>query len=166
MSLYRLKINKRSYYDLPNSAFWGWLSMESWPQNLEFRNEPETFHPCVWQYPEIDRFSWKVSLDFLWKVSPKIWNSGIILKTFMHAILRRLEHWSCVWRLPTNKLLKMLLYQTTVLPAKSDSYVMFCLQRYQGLIIDRSLVYYRNPIHRINTQVIYQFVLAQVECTG
>ena len=29
----------------------------------------------------------------------------------------------------------------TVLPAKSDSDVMFCLQRYQGLRIDRSLVY-------------------------
>ena len=29
----------------------------------------------------------------------------------------------------------------TVLPAKSDSYVMFCLQSYQGLISDRSLVY-------------------------
>ena len=29
----------------------------------------------------------------------------------------------------------------TVLPAKSDSGVMFCLQSYQGLIIDRSLVY-------------------------
>ena len=29
----------------------------------------------------------------------------------------------------------------TILPAKSDSEVMFCLQSYQGLIIDRSLVY-------------------------
>ena len=29
----------------------------------------------------------------------------------------------------------------TVLPAKSDSDVIFCLQSYQGLIIDRSLVY-------------------------
>ena len=29
----------------------------------------------------------------------------------------------------------------TVLPAKSDSDFMFCLQSYQGLIIDRSLVY-------------------------
>ena len=28
-----------------------------------------------------------------------------------------------------------------ILPAKSDSEVMFCLQSYQGLIIDRSLVY-------------------------
>ena len=30
---------------------------------------------------------------------------------------------------------------STVLPAKSDSDFMFCLQRYQGLIIDRWLVY-------------------------
>ena len=29
----------------------------------------------------------------------------------------------------------------TVLPAKSDSDFMFCIQSYQGLIIDRSLVY-------------------------
>ena len=29
----------------------------------------------------------------------------------------------------------------TVLPANSDSDVMICLQSYQGLIIDRSLVY-------------------------
>ena len=29
----------------------------------------------------------------------------------------------------------------TVVPAKSDSDVMFCLQSYQGLIIDRSLLY-------------------------
>ena len=32
-------------------------------------------------------------------------------------------------------------YTCTVVPAKSDSDVMFCLQSYQGLIIDRSLVY-------------------------
>ena len=30
---------------------------------------------------------------------------------------------------------------TTVLAAKSDSYIMFCLQSYRGLVIDRSLVY-------------------------
>ena len=29
----------------------------------------------------------------------------------------------------------------TVLPAKSDSDIIFCLQWYQGLIIDRSFVY-------------------------
>ena len=32
-------------------------------------------------------------------------------------------------------------YNTTVLPARSDSDVMFCLQRYKGLRIDKSLVY-------------------------
>ena len=42
LSLQRLEINKRSYYDLHNSAFWGWLSVESQPQNPEFRNNPET----------------------------------------------------------------------------------------------------------------------------
>ena len=31
---------------LLNSAFWGWLSMESQPQNPEFRIDPENFHPC------------------------------------------------------------------------------------------------------------------------
>ena len=30
---------------------------------------------------------------------------------------------------------------STVLPAKSDSDFIFCLQKYKGLIIDRSLVY-------------------------
>ena len=32
-------------------------------------------------------------------------------------------------------------YKHTILPAKSDSDVMFCLQRYKGLIIYISLVY-------------------------
>ena len=49
-------------------------------------------------------------------------------------------------------------YPDTVLPAKSDSDVMFCLQSYQGRIIDRSL-------DMINTQVMYRFALAQVNCT-
>ena len=31
--------------------------------------------------------------------------------------------------------------KSNVLPVKSDSDVMFCLQSHQGLIIDRSLVY-------------------------
>ena len=30
--------------------------------------------------------------------------------------------------------------QSTVMPAKSDSDIIFCLQSYQGFIIDRSLV--------------------------
>ena len=40
-----------------------------------------------------------------------------------------------------------------------------CLQSYHGLIIDISLVYLSYPQDRINTQVIYRFALAQVECT-
>ena len=36
---------------------------------------------------------------------------------------------------------KSKLVLTTVLPSKSDSDIMFCLQCYQGLIIHRSLVY-------------------------
>ena len=56
-------------------------------------------------------------------------------------------------------------HKTTVLPAKSDSDVMFCLQSYEGLIIDRSLVYLSYPQDRINTQVIYRLALGQVECT-
>ena len=42
-----LKINQRSYHNLHNSAFWGWLSIESQPQNPEFRINPENFHPCI-----------------------------------------------------------------------------------------------------------------------
>ena len=45
----------------------------------------------------------------------------------------------------------------TVLSAKSDSDVMFCLQSNQGLRIDKSLVYQSYPQDRINTQVIYRF---------
>ena len=54
----------------------------------------------------------------------------------------------------------------TIVPTKSDSDVMFCLQSYQGIRIDRSLVYQSYPQDRINTQVIYRFALAQVECTS
>ena len=50
MCLDNLKINQRSYYNLPNSAFWGWLSMESQPQNPEFRINPENVHP--WETEE------------------------------------------------------------------------------------------------------------------
>ena len=55
---------------------------------------------------------------------------------------------------------------STVLPAKSDSDVMFCLPSYEGLRIDRLLVYESYPQDRIHTQVIYQFRLAQIECTS
>ena len=52
-------------------------------------------------------------------------------------------------------------YQTiicTVLPAKSDSDVMFCLPSYQGLRIDRSLT----CVFILSAG----FALAQVECTS
>ena len=47
MHFKKLKINQRSYNNLPNSVFWGWLS--------------------------------------IWKVSLKILNSGLILKTITHV---------------------------------------------------------------------------------
>ena len=43
---------------------------------------------------------------------------------------------------------------------------MFCLQSYQGPIIDRSLVYLSYSQDMINKQVIYQFALDQVECSS
>ena len=52
---------------------------------------------------------------------------------------------------------------STVLPAKSDSDFMLCLQSYQGLIMTRSLVYLSHPQDRINTQVIYRLALVQVK---
>ena len=39
---------------------------------------------------------------------------------------------------------QFLFFTTTVLPAESESDVIFCLQSDQGLIIDRSLVYEPN----------------------
>ena len=45
LSLDKLKLNQRSHNNLPNSGFWGWLSVESQPQNPEFRINPESFHP-------------------------------------------------------------------------------------------------------------------------
>ena len=51
----------------------------------------------------------------------------------------------------------------TVKLPKSDSDIMFCLQSYRGLIIDRPLVYYPYPQDRVNTQVIYRFAFYQVK---
>ena len=48
MCLDNLKTNQGSYFNLLNSAFWGWLSIESQPQNPELRINPEKFH--IWQY--------------------------------------------------------------------------------------------------------------------
>ena len=41
--------------------------------------------------------------------------------------------------------------ESTVLPARSDSDVMFCLQSHWGLRIYRSLMYQYYPVDRINT---------------
>ena len=49
LSLDRLSINQRTNYNLTYSAFWGWLSTESQPQNPEFRNNYENFHPWIIQ---------------------------------------------------------------------------------------------------------------------
>ena len=43
----RLYINKKTYHNSSNWAFWGWISMESQPQNTEFRNNPKNLHPCA-----------------------------------------------------------------------------------------------------------------------
>ena len=53
MCLDNLKTNQGSYYNLLNSAFWGWLSMESQPQNPEFRINPENIHQCEYIETEI-----------------------------------------------------------------------------------------------------------------
>ena len=45
------------------------------------------------------------------------------------------------WLFRAQEKRNMQVYNSTVVPTKSDSDVMFCLQIYQGLIIGRSLVY-------------------------
>ena len=47
LPLDKLKLNQKSYYYLQNSAFWGWLSMESQLQNPELKNNPENFLPLL-----------------------------------------------------------------------------------------------------------------------
>ena len=64
MSLDRLKINQKSYYNLPNSAFWGWLSVESHPQNPVFRNNPVNFHP--WECEIENHFSSSQQKHLFW----------------------------------------------------------------------------------------------------
>ena len=55
LSLDRPNINQRTYYNPPNSAFWGWLSKERQPQNPEFRNNPENLYPWVILILSLDR---------------------------------------------------------------------------------------------------------------
>ena len=63
-------------------------------------------------------------------------------------------------KLVTYTLCYDILRNTTVLSAKSDSDVMFCLHSYQERMIDRLI-----NKDRKNTQVIYRFALAQVKRT-
>ena len=71
-------------------------------------------------------------------------------------ILRQVIKWTKI----------LVVYIFTVLPAKSNSGVMFSLKRNQGLVIYRSPVYKSYPQDSINTQVIVPFALAQVQCTS
>ena len=79
LCLDNLKTNQTSYYNLPNFAFWGWLSMESQPQNPEFRNNPENFHPCImnvdedsdktlWPLAELAMLAWVFKRSFICKL--------------------------------------------------------------------------------------------------
>ena len=64
MGLCIMKINQRSYYNLPNSAFGGWRSIESQPQNPEFRINPENFHPCCYKYQDNELIIWAGQIVF------------------------------------------------------------------------------------------------------
>ena len=70
LSLDRPNINQRTCYNLPNSAFWGRLSMEIQPQNPEFRNNPENFHLCViWKNNNNkDRGQSKLYVQYVWSI--------------------------------------------------------------------------------------------------
>ena len=61
LSLVKLKMNQRSYNNLPNSGFWGWLSLKSQPQNPEFRILKTLTHVTV----EMTPISYKLLLQSL-----------------------------------------------------------------------------------------------------
>ena len=74
-------ITQRSYmyYRLQNSAFWGWLSMESLSQNPEFRNNPENSHP--WIHHEDEKCgSWSAGDEASWSGCRQFW------KKTMHTV--------------------------------------------------------------------------------
>ena len=58
--------NQRSYYNLPNSAFWGWLSMESQTQNPEFRINPENMEIGLYILFILAYPNWIIRLPKLW----------------------------------------------------------------------------------------------------
>ena len=64
-------------------------------------------------------------------------------KTFYHE--PRVCYKSDQGRAFVSDISKLQFSACTVLPAKSDSDIMFCLQHYWGLIIDRSHVYSSYP---------------------
>ena len=94
--LNRLNINGKCYYNLPNSVFWGWLSVESPPQILNsgiilktFTHVPQktASHQRHWPWQETPRITY-----FLWKVCLKVLNSGITWKTFTHVPQKTASH--------------------------------------------------------------------------
>ena len=90
---------------------------------------------------------------------PKGHWSEVVVHLYKECYLINLTYLQNIFKAEKMKL-SNIIPEPTVLPAKSDSDVMFCLQSYQGLIINRSLVYLSYPKGRINTQVIYLFALA------
>ena len=75
-------ISGKLRYNQPNSAFWGWFSKEIQPQNPEFRNNPENFHP--WTQVKI---YWIYLRTYATKYFP-YWNIFNTLHTvcFMHGL--------------------------------------------------------------------------------
>ena len=78
------------------------------------------------------------------------WTSTVWFSSLSETILQMFSHPNMAPKLMRHYRRR---HVTTVLSAKSDSDVMFCLQNYQGPIIDRSLVYKSYPADRINTHV-------------
>ena len=70
-----LKTSKRSYCNLTNSAFWGWLSMEGQPQILHSGIILKTFAHALWRMDCEVYDNW-----------PGTKNSWIILKTLTHVL--------------------------------------------------------------------------------
>ena len=73
-----------------------------------------------------------LSCDFLSDILGVVWKCHLTIPVSLYQIICQFPH----------QLAHMFFFVVvTVLPAKSDSDIMFCLQSYQGFIIARSLVY-------------------------
>ena len=81
LSFDRLYKNRKTYHYLPNSVFWGWLSMESQPQNPEFRNNPEF---------EWKRWNIKIFENFISSYN-QLKKSGKVIPCTFLGIARRLR---------------------------------------------------------------------------